>query len=239
MHNSLAAVNAMPLQIRSGQTFQPAARKQESFLAAAEKRVLLAIAHKLPKRINSDHLTLLGFAALFFAGCSYALARWNPYLVLLATFFLAVNWFGDSLDGTLARVRNKQRPRYGFYVDHVTDAVGALFLMGGLALSGFIHPAVAIAMLIAFLLLSIEVFLATYTLGTFHLSFWGFGPTEIRILLAIGNVALLVHPFARIAGRTFLLFDVGGVIASFGMFLMFVISALAHTRRLYREESLS
>ena len=149
-----------------------------------------------------------------------------------------MNWFGDSLDGTLARVRNRQRPRYGFYVDHVSDALGALFLMGGLALSGYIHPAVAISMLLAFLLLSIEVFLATYTLGAFHLSFWGFGPTEIRILLAMGNAALLLHPYARIAGHSYLLFDVGGVIASAGMFGMFVFSALKHTTQLYHEERL-
>lgn len=237
MHNSLALPTAITPAGRK-QAFQPAIREHHSLLAGLEKRALVWIAHRLPQRINSDHLTLLGFLALFFAGCSYAMARWNPYFVLIATFFLAVNWFGDSLDGTVARVRNKQRPRYGFYVDHVTDALGALFLMGGLALSGFVHPAVAISMLLAFFLLSIEVFLATYTLASFHLSFWGFGPTEIRILLAIGNVALLVHPFAHIAGRTLLLFDVGGIIAAVGMFLMFLISALAHTRRLFREEPL-
>ena len=218
--------------------FTPATRIQESVLSAAEKRTLLWLATRLPAWINSDHLTALGLVALMVAGCCYAAAKANPLFLSLVTFCLVVNWFGDSLDGTLARVRNRQRPRYGFYVDHVTDALGALFLMGGLALSGYIHPAVAIAMLVAFLLLSIEVFLATYTLGAFHLSFWGFGPTEVRVLLAIGNAVLLIHPYAHIAGHTYLLFDVGGVIASAGMFGMFLFSAVNHTAQLYREERL-
>src|SRR6266404_8562617 len=137
--------------------FKPATRIQVSLLAAAEKRTLLWLANRLPAWINSDHLTALGLLALTLAGCCYAAAKANPLFLNLATVCLVVNWFGDSLDGTLARVRDRQRPRYGFYVDHVTDAIGALFLMGGLALSGYIHPAVAIAMLVAFLLLSIEV----------------------------------------------------------------------------------
>ena len=234
---------SVPVSITSGvpsasARFKPATRIQESMLASAEKRALLWLADRLPAWINSDHLTALGLLALMLAGACYAAARTNPLFLNLATLCLVVNWFGDSLDGTLARVRNRQRPRYGFYVDHVTDALGALFLMGGLALSGYVHPGVAISMLVAFLLLSIEVFLATYTLGAFHLSFWGFGPTEIRILLAIGNGVLLIHRCVRIAGHTYLLFDVGGVMASACMFGMFVFSALKHTAQLYREERL-
>src|SRR6202521_5503303 len=170
--------------------FKNATRLQNSFTAAIERKALLWLAARLPVSINSDHLTLLGFVAMFLAGCSYALARWNPWGLLLATLCLALNWFGDSLDGTLARVRNRQRPRYGFYVDHIIDSFGALFLMGGLALSTYIDWRIAAAMLTAFLLLSIETYLATYTLGTFRLSFALFGPTEIRILIALGNAAL-------------------------------------------------
>jgi phosphatidylglycerophosphate synthase len=235
--------NAVSISLSTGVSqvngkFTTATRIQESMLAATEKKTLLWLANRLPLWINSDHLTALGLLALMLAGGFYAGAKVNPLFLALATLCLFVNWFGDSLDGTLARVRNRQRPRYGFYVDHVTDAIGAFFLMGGLALSGYIHPAVAISMLVAFLLLSIEVFLATYTLGAFHLSFWGFGPTEIRILLAIGNGVLLIHPYAHIAGQTFLLFDVGGLIASAGMFCMFIVSTIKHSVRLYREERL-
>jgi len=213
-------------------------RVHTSLTAAAEKRLLVWLAERTPRWVNSDHLTALGSAGQLLAGASYALAGWDRRALLLATFFLAVNWFGDSLDGTLARVRHRQRPRYGFYVDHVTDTFGALFLMGGLALSGYVHPAVAIGMLVAFLMLSIEVYLATHTLRTFHLSFWKLGPTEIRIALAIGNVTLLYRPTVHLGGREFLLFDVGGVIAIAGMAAMLVFSALRHTAQLYREERL-
>ena len=117
--------------------FENATRLQNSFTSAPERKALLWLVARIPPSINSDHLTLLGFAAMFFAGCSYAFARWNPWGLLLATICLALNWLGDSLDGTLARVRNRQRPRYGFYVDHIIDSFGALFLMGGLAASGY------------------------------------------------------------------------------------------------------
>ena len=111
--------------------------------------------------------------------------------------------------------------------------------MGGLALSGFVYPPIAIAMLVAFLMLSIEVYLASYTLGQFRLSYWKFGPTEIRLLLAVGNAALLRSPTVNILGGQFRLFDVGGVIAVIGMGAMLIVCAIRHTATLYREESLS
>ena len=218
--------------------FQSATRVQESVLATIERRALLWMAQRLPAAVNSDHLTALGFAAQFLAGVCYALSSIHRYFLLAATLCLFLNWFGDSLDGTLARVRNQQRPRYGFYVDHIVDSFGALFLMGGLALSGYLHPLVAIGMLIAFLLLSIEVYLATYTLDCFRLSYGGFGPTEIRVLLAIGNVTLLFHPTVTLLGQRYLLFDVGGVIAIAGMLFILLISVGTHTIQLYRKETL-
>ena len=174
--------------------FQPAKRQQESLLAPLEKRCLIWLAQHAPSWLNSDHLTVMGLVALFGAGLSYWWARSAPAALCLGIVCLALNWLGDSLDGTLARVRNRQRPRYGFYVDHVVDAFGSLFLLGGLALSGFMSERVALGLLIAYLMLSIEVYLATYTIGTFHISFWKFSPTELRILLALGNVALLRNP---------------------------------------------
>ncbi|HYL97216.1 MAG TPA: CDP-alcohol phosphatidyltransferase family protein [Terriglobales bacterium] len=218
--------------------FAPAERIQQSFVAAAEKRALLWLAARTPAWINSDHLTLLGFAGNIAAGVCYALAAREPMMLLGAVACLAINWLGDSLDGTLARVRNRQRPRYGFYVDHVIDTFSAFFLMGGLALSGYVHPAVAMGMLVAFLMLSVEVYLASYTLKTFRLSYAKFGPTEIRILLAVGSVALLFWPVVHIFGRAYLLFDVGGVIATAGMAGILVLSAICHTLQLYREERL-
>ncbi len=214
--------------------FQNARRVHHSISAAAEKRALVWMAERTPLWINSDHLTLLGFAAQAMAGVFYALARWNRYALLAVIACLALNWLGDSLDGTLARVRQQQRPRYGFYVDHMIDSFGALALMGGLALSGYMHPYLAIALLTAFLLLSIQSYLATYILGEFHLSFWRLGPTEVRILLAVGNLALLWKPL--VLGGRYRLFDLGGTIALIAMSVMLVYFTAQNTVRLYREE---
>jgi len=123
-------------------------------------------------------------------------------------------------------------------VDHIIDSFGACFLLGGLAISGFMSAPVAIGLLIAFLMLSIETYLATYTIGTFHLSHFGFGPTELRVLLIAGNVALFYRPWVHVAGHLYRLFDVGGAIGVAGMAGMLVFSSIQHTRQLYREERL-
>ncbi len=218
--------------------FRSASRCTEALTASAERRALIWMAERTPRRINSDHLTLLGLAAQFLAGACYAAARWNRWALVLATAFIGLNWLGDSLDGTLARVRQQQRPRYGFYVDHVMDTFGAAFLMSGLALSGYLHWQIAFGMLVAFLILSIETYLATYTLGRFQLSHGRFGPTEIRIVLVIGTLMLLWRPYATLLGERFLLFDVGGVMAMAGMSAMALVAAIRHTRELYRQEPL-
>ncbi len=231
--------NALAVPGNSTNAFAPAMRIQQSLIAAAEQRTLLWLATRTPSWINSDHLTALGFASQCSAGICYALSRLNPGMLVVGIVFLALNWLGDSLDGTLARVRNRQRPRYGFYVDHITDTIAAFFLIGGLSVSGYVHPAVAFGMLLAFLMLSIEAYLATYTLGKFQLSHWKLGPTEIRILLAIGNVALLRNPFIRIFSRKVLLFDFGGLMAIAGMTCMLIVSTIRHTAQLYDEERIS
>jgi phosphatidylglycerophosphate synthase len=216
--------------------FRDADRVQLSLLAPLEKKCLVWLARHLPRWVNPDHLTSLGFVAMFMAGLFYWLARWNRWTLLLVNFWLAVNWFGDSLDGTLARVRNNQRPRYGFYVDHVVDTVGTLFLVGGLALSGYLHWMVALGLLTAYFMLSIEVYLATYTLGAFRFAFWGLSPTELRILMAIGNIVLLFHPMVRIQGERYRLFDVAGVIGITAIGLTFLVSVIRNTIVLYRAE---
>ena len=217
--------------------FQNARREQNSISSGLERRLLVWLAERTPAGINSDHLTVLGLVSMFGVGLSYAWAHWNRWGLAAATIGLALNWLGDSLDGTLARVRNCQRPRYGFYVDHVLDTFGALFLTSGLAMSGYLDWRVAAGMLTAFLMLSIETYLATYTLGTFKLSFWRFGPTELRLLLGLGNIALLLKPSSRVAA--YRLFDVGGSIGIAGMATMLAVITVQHTVRLYREERLS
>jgi archaetidylinositol phosphate synthase len=219
-------------------TFRDAERKQLSFLAKVEKTTLIWLAQRMPAWVNSDHLTVLGFIAMLAAGLCYWAASVDRRALIGVIVALVVNWFGDSLDGTLARVRNRLRPRYGFYVDHITDAIGTFFLMGGLALSSYMNPFIALGLLIAYLLLSIEVYLTTYVLGAFHMSFWSFGPTELRVLLCIGNIALFYRPVVGLAGHRYLLFDVGGAIGICGMAMMLVWSALRHTIQLYRAERL-
>jgi len=214
--------------------FVQAQRLHDSLVAGLEKRLLIWMAERTPGWIKPDHLTAVGFASQLMTGVSYALARSNKLWLLAGIGFLALNWFGDSMDGTLARVRQQQRPRYGFYVDHILDSIGAVALMGGLALSGFMHPWIAIGLLVLFLLLSIQSYLATYTLGEFRMSFWSFGPTELRLLLVAGNLAVLRWPL--IWHERFRLFDVGGAAGMAGMAAMLVFFTVRNTIRLYNQE---
>jgi len=230
--------NQMATQgLRSGTGFGSPARIQESLLAALEKRLLLWLAERIPSRLNSDHLTVLGFAAQLLTGISYALARFDKLWLIVGIGFMVLNWFGDSLDGTLARVRNQQRPRYGFYVDHILDSIGSVALMGGLALSGYMSPALAISLLVLFLLLSIQSYLAAYTLGEFRMSFWSFGPTELRLLLVAGNLALF--RWQTILHGHYRLFDFGGAIGIAGMSAMLIFFTIKNIVRLYQEERIA
>lgn len=213
-------------------------RVNQSLTAKSEKRLLAWMAEHAPCWVTSDQLTFLGFASQIGAGAFYVVSRYNQYGLIGVAVCIVLNWFGDSMDGTLARVRNQQRPRYGFYVDHMVDVLGSTALMCGLGCSGFVHWPVATAMLIGFLLLAAESYLATYSLACFKMSQGWFGPTEIRILLIAGNLALLRSPYATIFGHRFLLFDLGGVIAATGMAVMVMVTAMRHTIALYREEPL-
>jgi phosphatidylglycerophosphate synthase len=219
--------------------FNESKRQQESLLSGLERRALIWLAERMPRRIHSDHLTLIGFGAMILAGLSYFLTRFSPEWLWAGSACLVVNWFGDSLDGTLARQRNQERPRYGFYVDHVTDAVGTFCLLGGLALSDYMTETMALLLLVTYFLLSIDSYLATYVLGTFRLSFWKLSPTELRILLIVGNVALLYHPQVGLFGRQWLLFDFGALIGCVLMSGMFVASAIRNASTLWNMEPLA
>src|SRR5689334_4314394 len=217
--------------------FREAKRIQQSFLASLEKRTLIWLAARTPAWINSDHLTLLGLLSMAGAGAAYWWSATNRLGLVLVVLCLALNWLGDSLDGTLARFRDHSRPRYGFYVDHVVDAFSAFFLLGGLGLSGYMSPVVALGLLVAYLMLSVEVYLASYTLGDFKISYFKMGPTELRLLLALGNLVLFFwKSTVQVLGRAHRLFDVAGTLGISGMLLIMVISAIHNTVRLYRQE---
>jgi phosphatidylglycerophosphate synthase len=216
--------------------FVEARRELAGLTAPIEKRVLAWLAARMPPGVHPDHLTALGLLAMAAAGAAYAASARSPWLLHAVNLCLLANWFGDSLDGTLARYRKRTRPRYGFYVDHMVDAVGALCLLGGLALSGHVGPGLAAAFLLAYYLLAIHIYLATYSLGTFKLSFGLFGGTELRILLAAANLALLRWPVVPLLGREYRLFDVLGTFGLLGILAAFGVASVRTTMCLHRLE---
>lgn len=214
-------------------------RQHNSLLAEAEKRALVWMASRLPRWINSDHLSTVGLVAMAGAGLSFWVAQTDPVAgASLVVLCLALNWFGDSLDGTLARVRDQQRPRYGYYVDHVIDLAGTALLFAGLAASGYMSPVIATLVVAAFFLVAAETYLATHARGIFKMAVVGIGPTELRILLAAGAIALIntptVNPFGIGPIR---LWDLGGIIGAAGMTVSFLISSTQNVRALYLEET--
>jgi archaetidylinositol phosphate synthase len=213
-------------------------REHTSVLAGAEKRILVWLASRMPRRVNSDHLTALGASAMIAAGAAFAASGVDRRALYLVPALLFLNWFGDSLDGTVARVRGHQRPRYGYYLDHVVDLATTTALFAGIAVSGLMQPMLASLVLLGYVLLCAESFLATHTVGVFRLAFSGMGPTELRILLAAGALVAATRETVSVAGWPLPLFDVGGGVAIAGMGVVFVLSACRNARALYLAEPL-
>lgn len=213
-------------------------RDNTSVTARLEKQLLVWIARRLPGSINSDHLSALGLVSMAAAGLAFAAFRVSPaWAAAGVVVALTANWFGDSLDGTVARVRQQQRPRYGFYVDHIIDLAGTAMLLAGMACSNLMQPLVAAMVLAGYLLVSAESYLATHAAGIFKMSFLGFGPTELRLLLMTGAIRAAISPSVTPFGLpTVPLFDLGGVVAVIGLVTAFVAAAAGNTRALYRAE---
>jgi phosphatidylglycerophosphate synthase len=159
-------------------------------LAAPERRLLRAIAERVPAYLRPNHFTALGTIGAVGTGAAYALTMYDPAWLWVASLMLAVNWFGDSLDGTLARVRRAERPRYGYYLDHIVDAFSTIAIGVGLGLSPYVDFGVAMGLVLVYLVLSINVYLESTVFGVFKLSYGRIGPTEVRLLLILVNATL-------------------------------------------------
>jgi archaetidylinositol phosphate synthase len=165
-------------------------RVLNTFTGATEKRLLIWIAQRLPGWVTPDMLTLVGVCGAGIAFCGYALCNLNPAFLWLANLGFVINWFGDSLDGTLARVRSIQRPIYGFYIDHATDAFDEILVFLGVGVSPFVHFSLACLALIGYFLLSVLVYIRTAVRGEFTISYGKLGPTEARLIGMSANTLI-------------------------------------------------
>lgn len=211
-----------------------ALRIQTSILSGMEKKVLVWIAKRLPKLMNSDHLTGIGLIGAFIAGGGYVLSNLEKEFLWLSSFGFIVNWFGDSLDGTLARVRNKQRPVYGFYVDHNVDAITVLIICIGAGVSPFVSFSVAMLVLVGYFLLCIFTYINTYLNGAFKISYSGLGPTELRLAIIFINSLFFFLPTENppvvILGITLKFFDLFALGVALVLMVLYFYSFFAEKK---------
>jgi len=219
-----------------------AIRIQKSILHKAEKKLLVRIAERLPERIKSDHLTAIGLAGAIISATGYVLANRDIAFLWVSSFGLLINWFGDSLDGTLARVRNTQRPIYGFFVDHCIDGITITVMCIAAGLSPLISLYAALLVLAGYLLLSIFTYINTYLRGEFKLTFGMFGPTEFRIIVILINTLFIYFPVKNQAfdllGRTFKTFDIIGIVIALILFIIYLAGFFSDRKKYNRMDPL-
>ena len=168
-----------------------AERIQTSFLNGLEKKALVWLAARQPRWVTSDLLTWTGTFGSVLIALGYILSNLNVNWLWLSTFGLIVNWYGDSLDGTLARVRNTQRPIYGYYLDHTVDGINETLMFVGIGLSPFLNLYTALAMLVVYLQLTLNVSMNAHLKAEFKLTYAGLGPTEFRLVAILLNTLLI------------------------------------------------
>jgi archaetidylinositol phosphate synthase len=215
-----------------------ATREPNFLLARAEKRLLTTLARRLPRWVLPDDMTALGVVSAIGICIAYVATNADRAWLWAATALLVVHWLGDSLDGTLARVRGIERPRYGYYLDHLVDAVSTACIGIGLGLSPYMLLSTGALIVVAYLMLSINVYLESYALGRFSIGYGRIGPTELRLVLIALNVALALGAGLdfRLAGIGMTAFDVVGLAAAGLMCVLMTGRAFANLRRLSREE---
>ena len=211
-----------------------APREKTFLLARPEARVLEWIARRLPRWVMPDHLTALGVLAALGIAAAYLLSNQDPVWLWAASGLLVVHWLGDSLDGTLARVRRSERPRYGYYLDHLVDAIATAVIGIGLGLSPYMLLATGLVLVIAYLVLSINTYLETHALGVFSLGYGRLGPTEARVGLIALNSALALGVAPAVAGVSVL--DVAVLAVAGAMIVALVVRASRNLRELARLE---
>ncbi|MGI9627277.1 MAG: CDP-alcohol phosphatidyltransferase family protein [Longimicrobiales bacterium] len=208
-------------------------RVQASILAGPERAVLDWMIPRLPRWVSPDLLTGGALLAMIVAGFAYSRAAEQPWLLHVVNVCLFIHWFGDSMDGGLARYRNQSRPKYGFYVDHMSDSLGAFAVSVGAAFSGVMSPWLAALILVLYLLLAVHSYLALFSEGLFHLSMGGVGPTELRLVVGVINLLVLWTPTIELGGRTWLTFDLFGGGAAVVLALLLLVQIGKTTARLY------
>jgi phosphatidylglycerophosphate synthase len=207
-------------------------------LAGFERQVLPRLARALPAWVVPDHLTALGLLSSTWIAVAYILSNRNPAWLWGASLGLVIQWYGDSLDGTLARERKIERPRYGYYLDHITDAYSTAAIGIGLGLSPYMLLSIGLAVVILYLIMSINVYLETYVLGEFRLGYAVLGPTEARVaLIAMNTVAIMLEPMRfDMAGVSLTLFDIFGAVGVLAMLVLMLIRVGGNLRALARLE---
>lgn len=215
-----------------------APRELRFLLARPERAALRWIAERLPARVMPDHLTVLGVLAAFGIAAAYALSNGSSAWLWAASGLLVVHWLGDSLDGTLARVRGIERPRYGYYLDHLVDAISTALIGIGLGLSPYMLLSVGALIVVAYLVLSINVYLESYALGRFSIGYGKLGPTEMRLLLIALNTALALGLDLRVNlfGVTATALDAVGIAIGVGMIVLLAARARRNLRALADHE---
>lgn len=183
-----------------------AARIQTSILNAAEKKVLVWLAERMPSWVTSDMLTFVGFIGALVVAAGYALSNLSLYWMWLSCLGLFINWFGDSLDGSLARVRNTQRKTYGFFIDHNVDVINETIMFIGVGCSPIVNMSFAMLALVGYFMLSIYVYIDCHLKGEMRLTYGGLGPTEFRIILILVNIAFMYIPWLTAWKRDIVLF---------------------------------